>query len=222
MVTFDFLLTEQFTSAREKFSRVKQSASNALKSRGSKKTGATWRRGRWDIRVQFPKQWWRIGSVISGSRDRTQWWWHSILGTWGWFFPRKSFPLRKKSSLQQQNWVQLIVLYLLCYGAMWLPPPFVALCMAFPRSRTFSGWRLCVYLQPPLKNMLRRPWGGTSFVQIFENFENLTISSFWWKEINLRPTVSKDFNGLLLVEEFFSHRKALSGLVNPLGLRTDL
>ena len=136
MVTFDFLLTEQFTSAREKFSRVKQSASNALKSRESKKTGATWRRGRWDIRVRFPKQWWRIRSVISGSRDRTWWWWHSILGTWGWFFPRKSFPLRKKSSLQQQNWVQLIVLYLLCYGAMWLPPPFVALCIVFPRSHT--------------------------------------------------------------------------------------
>ena len=91
-----------------------------------------------------------------------------------------------------------------------------------PSFPYFSGWRLCVYLQPPLKNMLRRPWGGTSFVQIFENFENLTISSFWWKEINLRLTVSKDFNGLLLVEEFFSHRKALSGLVNPLGLRTDL
>ena len=137
-------------------------------------------------------------------------------------FSSEEFPASEEVFASTAELGSVIVLYLLCYGAMWLPPPFVALCMAFPRSRTFSGWRLCVYLQPPLKNMLRRPWGGTSFVQIFENFENLTISSFWWKEINLRLTVSKDFNGLLLVEEFFSHRKALSGLVNPLGLRTDL
>ena len=138
-------------------------------------------------------------------------------------FSSEEFPASEEVFASTAELGSVIVLYLLCYGAMWLPPPFVALCTdGIPSFPYFSGWRLCVYLQPPLKNMLRRPWGGTSFVQIFENFENLTISSFWWKEINLRLTVSKDFNGLLLVEEFFSHRKALSGLVNPLGLRTDL
>ena len=167
MVTFDFLLTEQFTSVREKFSRVKQSASNALKSRGSKKTGATWRRGRWDIRVRFPKQWWRIGSVISGSRDRTWWWWHSILGTWGWFFPRKSFPLRKNPSTAELGSVNCSILALL--WSYVIASTFCSFMHSIPSFPYFAGWRLCVHLQPPLKNMLRRPWGGTSFVQIFEN-----------------------------------------------------
>ena len=34
---------------------------------------------------------------------------------------RKRFPLRKKYSLQQQNFVQLIFLYLRCYGTLGLP-----------------------------------------------------------------------------------------------------
>ena len=37
-VTFDCLVTDQFTSIREKFSRVDRSASNALTTRSSKKT----------------------------------------------------------------------------------------------------------------------------------------------------------------------------------------
>ena len=39
--------------------------------------------------------------------------------------PRKRFPLWKKCSLQKQNCVQLIFLYLFCYGTMELPSPFV-------------------------------------------------------------------------------------------------
>ena len=39
--------------------------------------------------------------------------------------PRKRFPLWKKCSLQKQNCVQLIFLYLSCYGTMELPSPFV-------------------------------------------------------------------------------------------------
>ena len=39
--------------------------------------------------------------------------------------PQKRFPLWKKCSLQKQNCVQLIFLYLPCYGTMELPSPFV-------------------------------------------------------------------------------------------------
>ena len=39
--------------------------------------------------------------------------------------PRKRFPLCRKCSLQKQNYVQLIFLYLSCYGTMELPSPFV-------------------------------------------------------------------------------------------------
>ena len=72
-----------------------------------RKQQETRRRGRWNIEVQFP-EWWR---------------WHSIFGTRGWFLPQKGFSLRKKYSPQQQNCVQLIFLYLRCYGTMKLPWP---------------------------------------------------------------------------------------------------
>ena len=75
----------------------------------ARKLRATRRRGRWNIGERFP-EWW---------------WWHSIFGTRGWFLPRKGFLLRKKYSLQQHNCVQLIFLYLRCYGTMGLPWPLV-------------------------------------------------------------------------------------------------
>ena len=39
--------------------------------------------------------------------------------------PRKRFPLWKKCLLQKQNCVQLVFLYLPCYGTVKLPSPFV-------------------------------------------------------------------------------------------------
>ena len=39
--------------------------------------------------------------------------------------PRKRFPLWKKCLLQKKNCVQLVFLYLPCYGTMELPSPFV-------------------------------------------------------------------------------------------------
>ena len=44
--------------------------------------------------------------------------------------PRKRFPLWKKCSLQKQNCVQLIFLYLSCCGTMELPSPFVFYALA--------------------------------------------------------------------------------------------
>ena len=60
-----------------------------------------------------------------GVRFPEWWWWHSIFRTRGWSSPRKRFPLEKKYSLQQQNCVQLIFLYLPCYKTMGLLSPFV-------------------------------------------------------------------------------------------------
>ena len=75
----------------------------------ARKQQETRRRGRWNIGERFP-EWW---------------WWHSIFRTRGWFLPRKvNFYLWKKYSLQRQNCVQLIFLYLRCYGTMGLPWPF--------------------------------------------------------------------------------------------------
>ena len=57
--------------------------------------------------------------------------------------PRKRFPLRKKCSLQKQNCVQLIFLYLPCYRTMKLPSPFVFYALVkiviffFARTNTF-------------------------------------------------------------------------------------
>ena len=60
-----------------------------------------------------------------GVRFPEWWWWHSIFRTRGWSSPQKRFPLEKKYSLQQQNCVQLIFLYLPCYETMGLLSPFV-------------------------------------------------------------------------------------------------
>ena len=77
----------------------------------ARKQRETRRRLRWNIRVRFP----------------VWWWWHSIFRTIarGWFSPRKSFPLRKKNSLQQQNCVQLSFLYFPCYESLGLSASFV-------------------------------------------------------------------------------------------------
>ena len=78
------------------------------------------RRGSWDVRVRFLKWWWRIGR----RRDRMWRWRESICRKRGKFSARKSFSLWKKYSLQQQNFVSLIFLYVPFYGTMGLPSPF--------------------------------------------------------------------------------------------------
>ena len=50
----------------------------------------------------IPQQWWRIEWVISGRRDR-MWWWSLNLERETRFLPGRFFLLRKKYSLQQQN-----------------------------------------------------------------------------------------------------------------------
>ena len=50
----------------------------------------------------------------------------------------------------------------------------------------------------------------TLLVQNFENFLKWTISLLWWREINLRLTVTIDFNGSMQVEKIISHRKCLT------------
>ena len=49
-----------------------------------------------DIRVRFPRQWWRIAWVISGRRDRVWWPGHPIFGTRDSFSPRKIFPVSEE------------------------------------------------------------------------------------------------------------------------------
>ena len=87
------------------------------------------RRGRWDVRVRFPKQWWRIGL----RRDRMWCWRDFIFRRRGEFSLRKSFSLRKKYSLQEQNFVLLNFLSFRCYGNMGSPSPFAFVCFCSRR-----------------------------------------------------------------------------------------
>ena len=80
-VRWQKLELSRHTSIREKFSQVNRSASNCLTSRSSKKKYINKKKTdeeENEILSTIPYQWWRIGWVISGRRDR-MWWWSLYL-----------------------------------------------------------------------------------------------------------------------------------------------
>ena len=83
--------------------------------------------------------------------------------------PRKRFPLWKKCLLQKQNCVQLVFLYLPCYGTVKLPSPFVFYALVkvviffFACTNTFVRDR-------SLMNGSRYLDWRMLFVQNFQNF----------------------------------------------------
>ena len=158
----------------------------------ARKQRETRRRGRWNTGVRFP-EWW---------------WWHSIFGARGWFLPRKRSPLQKNCSLQQQNCVQLIFLYLRCYGTMGLRD---LLCLMHLLKLLFVSLILIylyLYVCPWSKFNERRslPWPACVIRARIWKLLKRRISSFWWKEINSRLTVTIDFNGSMLVNKIITHR----------------
>ena len=95
-VTFDCLVTDQFTSIREKFSRVDRSASNALTTRSSKKTAGNKMKRKPKVVI---KNW------ISHFQTTRP---HVMMML---IFSSEDFPLRKKYSPQQKKCVLLIFIY---------------------------------------------------------------------------------------------------------------
>lgn len=154
-VTFDCLVTDQFTSIREKFSRVDRSASNALTTRSSKKTAGNKMKRKPKVVI---KNW------ISHFQTTRP---HVMMML---IFSSEEFPASEEvfASTAELGSVNCSILALL--WSYVIASTFCSFMHSIPSFPYFAGWRLCVHLQPPLKNMLRRPWGGTSFVQIFENF----------------------------------------------------
>ena len=149
----------------------------------ARKQQETRRRGRWNIGVRF-LEWW---------------WWHSTFGTRGWFLPRERFLLRKKYSLQQQNCVQLIFFYLLCYGYMGLPWPFVFYALVEIVIRFFDTDCLYLYVCPWSKFDERKSLPWLAYVIPARRCKLLIwmISSFWWKLLQRKQKTRKQEETLM-------------------------
>ena len=121
--------------------------------------------------------------------------------------------------------VKLIFLYLRCYGTMGLSRPFVFYALVKIVIRFISLIRTCLYLYvcPWSKFNERKSSSWLTYVipARFWKLLTWTISSFWWKEITLRLTVTIDFNGSMLVKKTITHRKGPSNVSLWNGIRQN-
>ena len=133
------------------------------------------------------------------------WWWSLYL--WNEILiisAEDFFPLWRKYSLQQQNCFQLTFRNFPCYGSNGITVIFF--CFMNLLTLLFVSLILtCLYLYAyPWSKSL--PWPMYVIREKLWKLLKWTVS-FGWKKINLRLTVSKDFNRSMLVEKIITHRK---------------